>query len=185
MSTWKSIDSLPFSLCLTLFLLLGSFPLQIGLITAVLIGLQSSKALTSKRTEFFRETSSGYNPNAYFLAINIVSTLEAMIQIVLVAFVAAFLREPVASWAVFFVHFLVLVSFFAESTTFGDFLFQLLTQLFVQRIGMGMCFMGTLLPYGCAGRKRDNSGTSFQTEAPSCLVSCFLDLIVSFVVSIS
>jgi hypothetical protein len=85
--------------------------LQIGLITAVLIGLQASKALTSKRTEFFRETSSGYDPNAYFLAVNIVSTLEALIQIVMVAFAAAYLREPVASWMVFFVHFIVLVSF--------------------------------------------------------------------------
>jgi hypothetical protein len=85
--------------------------LQIGLITAVLIGLQASKVLTSKRTEFFRETSSGYDPNAYFLAVNIVSTLEAVIQIAMVAFAAAFLREPVASWMVFFVHFIVLVSF--------------------------------------------------------------------------
>jgi hypothetical protein len=58
--------------------------------------------------EFFREASSGYNINAYFLAVNVLSVLETSIQMILVAFTAGMLREPVASWGSFYVHFLTL-----------------------------------------------------------------------------
>mmetsp|Transcript_31805 Transcript_31805/g.77040 ORF Transcript_31805/g.77040 Transcript_31805/m.77040 type:complete len:1246 (-) Transcript_31805:208-3945(-) len=85
-----------------------TYPLQIGLITAVLVGLQASRILTSKQLEFFRETSSGYDSNAYLLAVNIMATLETSVQIVIVALIAAMLREPVASWGVFFAHFLAM-----------------------------------------------------------------------------
>ena len=54
------------------------YPLQIGLITSILIGLQSGRILTSKQVEFCRESSSGYNTNAYYLAINIIATLESV-----------------------------------------------------------------------------------------------------------
>lgn len=87
---------------------LYSFPLQIGLITAVLVGLQASRILTSKQLEFFRETSSGYDSNAYLLAVNIMATLETSCQILIVALIAAMLREPIASWGVFVVHFLTM-----------------------------------------------------------------------------
>ena len=79
-----------------------------GIIAAVLIGLQATKILTSKRIEFFREASSGYNINAYFVAVNIVSTIEHSIQAVIAAFFAAWLRDPVANWFSIFVHFVLL-----------------------------------------------------------------------------
>jgi hypothetical protein len=60
------------------------FPLKVGIITAVLMGLQSTKVLTNKRIEFFREASSGYNINAYFVAINITATLEHSTQAVII-----------------------------------------------------------------------------------------------------
>lgn len=82
--------------------------MAVGLICAVLIALQVSKALTDKRLEFFREASSGYNINSYFTAVNIVTTIEVTFSMIVVAFVSAWLREPVAYWGSFFVHFIVL-----------------------------------------------------------------------------
>ena len=64
------------------------FPLKVGIISAVLIGLQATKIVTSKRIEFFREASSGYNINAYFVAVNIVASVEHSVQAVIVAFFA-------------------------------------------------------------------------------------------------
>ncbi len=59
---------------------LNSYPLKIGIIVAVLVGLQATRILTSKRIEFFREASSGSDINAYFTAINIVATAEPSVQ---------------------------------------------------------------------------------------------------------
>jgi hypothetical protein len=85
------------------------FPLKVGIIVAVLIGLQATRILTSKRLEFFREASSGYNINAYFVAVHFVSTVEHSTQIIILSFFAAWLRDPVASWWSFFVHFLAMI----------------------------------------------------------------------------
>jgi hypothetical protein len=72
------------------------------------MGLQATRILTDKRLEFFREASSGYNINAYFVAVNIVATIEHSVQIMMVAFIAAWLRDPIANWWSYFVHFLLL-----------------------------------------------------------------------------
>jgi hypothetical protein len=92
----------------TALLSLYSYPMQVGLVVAVLISLQTSKLLTSKQIEFFREASSGYNINAYFIAVNVVATFEVGIESVLVAFAAAMFREPVAEWFSYFAHFVLL-----------------------------------------------------------------------------
>jgi hypothetical protein len=94
--------------CLCLLNCNCRFPLKVGIITAVLMGLQSTKVLTNKRIEFFREASSGYNINAYFVAINITATLEHSTQALIIAFFAAWLREPIANWWSFFIHFIML-----------------------------------------------------------------------------
>eukprot|EP00980_Cylindrotheca_fusiformis_P018928 scaffold6322_cov59-Cylindrotheca_fusiformis.AAC.24 len=93
--------------------------------------------------EFFRETSSGIDPNAYFLAINLVVTTEAIIQMTLVAFVAAFLREPVASWSVFFVHFIVLAWLCVSWALF--FAMIIPAENVTTVIGFFMAFFGMLL----------------------------------------
>lgn len=84
------------------------FPTKIGIIVSVLIALQATKILTSKRIEFFREASSGYDINAFFVAINMTMTVEFSLQISLITFFIVWLREPVASWFSFFVHFLMM-----------------------------------------------------------------------------
>lgn len=58
--------------------------------------------------EFFREAASGYDVNAYYIAVNIVSTIEHSAQIVIAAFFAYWLRNSFATPLAFFVNFLVL-----------------------------------------------------------------------------
>lgn len=83
------------------------YPLKVGIIVAVLTGLQATRITTSKQTEFFREASTN-NMNAYYVAINIVSTVEHSIQIILASFVAFWLRNPWQSWIAYYTHFLLL-----------------------------------------------------------------------------
>ena len=49
---------------------------KLSLVLSLLVALSATKALTAKRVEFFREASSGYDITAYFLAVNVFTTLE-------------------------------------------------------------------------------------------------------------
>lgn len=84
------------------------YPLKVGIILSVLLGLTGTRIVTDHRLEFFREAGSGYNLNAYFLAIIIISTLEHSTQVVIAAFFASWIRNPIASNASYYVHFLLL-----------------------------------------------------------------------------
>ncbi|KAL3921731.1 MAG: hypothetical protein SGILL_002591 [Bacillariaceae sp.] len=84
------------------------YPLKVGIILSVLLGLTATKIVTSKRLEFFREAGSGYNLNAYFWAISILSTVEHSVQVVIAAFFASWIRNPIGSNASYYVHFLLL-----------------------------------------------------------------------------
>lgn len=83
------------------------FPLEVGVIVAILIGLQALKITTTKRVEFFREAATT-DISAYFLAINVVATVEHSIQIVVAAFFVTWLRNPLANWLHYYTHFLLL-----------------------------------------------------------------------------
>lgn len=85
-----------------------TYPLKVGIILSTLMGLTATRVLTSKRLEFFRESGSGYDINAYFAAINVVSTVEHTTQITIASFLAYWIRNPLASAASFFVHFFLL-----------------------------------------------------------------------------
>ena len=82
--------------------------MKVGIILCIIIGLSATNTLTSKRMEFFREAASGYNLNAYFFAINIISTFEHSAQVIIAAFFASWIRNPIASDASYYVHFLLL-----------------------------------------------------------------------------
>lgn len=84
------------------------YPLKVGIILSVLLGLTATKIVTSKRLEFFREAGSGYNLNAYFGAISILSTLEHSTQVIIAAFFASWIRNPIASNVSYYTHFLLL-----------------------------------------------------------------------------
>jgi hypothetical protein len=87
---------------------LVQFSMALGVITAVLLSLMASKAITQYRHEFFREAGSGYSINAYFLAVNITSFLEHSTQMVVAALSAFWFRDSIASFVSYLVHFLAL-----------------------------------------------------------------------------
>ena len=84
------------------------YGLKAGVILAVIVGLTATKPITEKRIEFFREAGSGYDVNAYFLAINIVTTIEHSIQLLLVGATAYWIRDAVSGRASYYVGFLML-----------------------------------------------------------------------------
>jgi len=74
----------------------------------VLVGLTATKILTEKRAEFFREAGSGYNIDAYFVAVNIFSTVEHSIEAMIASMFALWLRNSIAAWYSYYIHFLLL-----------------------------------------------------------------------------
>ena len=85
-----------------------NFATKISTPVCLLTALSSTKALTQKRTEFFRETNSGYSVNAYYLAINLFDTLKVSIKMVVVALFTVFLRNTGASVFATITHFILL-----------------------------------------------------------------------------
>jgi ABC-type multidrug transport system ATPase subunit/Ca2+-binding EF-hand superfamily protein len=81
---------------------------SVGVITGVLVALTAVKAITEKRLEFFREAGSGYDSSAYFLAVNVYTSVEQGLQILLAAVIAQWTRQAIASKAIFYVAFLML-----------------------------------------------------------------------------
>jgi ABC-type enterobactin transport system permease subunit len=84
------------------------YALKTGVITAVLVGLTAAKAITEKRLEFFRESASGYDINAYFAALNITSGIEHSLQAILAASAAFWLRNSLAHWTSYCVSFFMM-----------------------------------------------------------------------------
>ncbi|VEU38252.1 unnamed protein product [Pseudo-nitzschia multistriata] len=84
------------------------YPMKVGIVLCIIVGLTATTNLTSKRMEFFRESGSGYDINAYFFAINIISTIEFSIQVLIAALFATWIRNPIASYISYYIHFLLL-----------------------------------------------------------------------------
>jgi hypothetical protein len=74
---------------------------------AVMIGLTATKTITSKRKEFFREAASGYSTNAYFLAVQVIATIEHTVQVVLCALCAIWLRCSLSHWSSWMIAFVL------------------------------------------------------------------------------
>jgi hypothetical protein len=95
------------------FALLGAtgylrYGVSVAVIGSVLIALTAVKSITEKRLEFFREAGSGYNSNAYFLAVNVFTTIDQGSQMLVAAVVAEWLRHSVSTKINFYVAFLLL-----------------------------------------------------------------------------
>ena len=84
------------------------YGMSVGLVASVLIALTSVKAITEKRLEFFREAGSGYDSNAYLLAVNVSTSIEQGCQILLAAIIAQWTRHSISSVTMFYVSFLLL-----------------------------------------------------------------------------
>mmetsp|Transcript_15252 Transcript_15252/g.18569 ORF Transcript_15252/g.18569 Transcript_15252/m.18569 type:complete len:1068 (+) Transcript_15252:124-3327(+) len=106
----RTIKILPefFKYSLNAFRALSEYGMKMGVILSVLIGLTATKILTSKRVEFFREAKSGYNINAYFLAVNVISTIEQGLQIMMAALVGLWLKNTTTSVWNYLVNYLML-----------------------------------------------------------------------------
>lgn len=84
------------------------YGLKAGVILAVIVGLTATKPITEKRIEFFREAGSGYDVNAYFIAISIVTTVEHSIQLLIVGATAYWIRDSISGRASYYISFLML-----------------------------------------------------------------------------
>lgn len=84
------------------------YGMSVGLVASVLIALTSVKAITEKRLEFFREAGSGYDSNAYLLAVNVCTTIEQGSQILFAAIIAQWTRHSISSVVIFYIAFLLL-----------------------------------------------------------------------------
>jgi len=122
------------------------YALKIGVITSVLLGLSAAKALTNKRLEFFREAGSGYNVNAYFVAINITSLFEHSFQMLIAASCAFWLRDSLTSWLSYFVNFLLLMWMTVSWSLFIPLLVS--PANVVLAVGFFMAFFGLLFSGG-------------------------------------
>lgn len=78
------------------------------MIICILVGLTASSAVSSKRLEFFREAGSGYDSNAYFFAINLLSFIEHSINVVIGTAFATWIRNPIAAYSSHYIHVLLL-----------------------------------------------------------------------------
>ena len=71
------------------------FCLQVGLINSMVIAITASKAITSKKLQFYREAASNYNILAFFIAIAVVSMLEITIFMFACSLVVLFFRSSI------------------------------------------------------------------------------------------
>jgi hypothetical protein len=99
-----------FDTCVDVFdtFVLRRYTNKCGVVVAVLVGLTATKILTEKRSEFFREAGSGYNIDAYFVAVNIIATVEHGTQVLLASLFALWLRNTIATWYQYCISFLML-----------------------------------------------------------------------------
>ena len=81
---------------------------KVSVIIAVLTTLSTAKLLTDKRVEFFREAASGYNINAYFLAVVVFTTCEVTVKMIISSLFSFALRSSAATAGSTVLHFILL-----------------------------------------------------------------------------
>lgn len=85
-----------------------NFTTKTSIVICVLTALSSVKALTQKRIEFFREAGSGYDINAYYLAVNIFDTIRVSIKMVMLGLINLTFRNTAATPAAMLLQFILL-----------------------------------------------------------------------------
>lgn len=85
-----------------------NFATKISLPLCVLTALSSTKMLTEKRSEFYRETTSGYDMNSYYLAINIFDAFKVSIKMIVTGLFVLFLRNTAVSVFATIIQFVLL-----------------------------------------------------------------------------
>lgn len=115
---------------------------KVAVVFALLISLTTTKAVTSSRPQFVRESGSGYNFNAYFCAMNLVVTVEHTFRAIVASLIALCIRNSLALWYTFIVNFLM-ISWISAS---WGLLFALCIQekYLIMAIGVHVVFFGLL-----------------------------------------
>lgn len=78
------------------------YAMMIGIITSVLIGLNASKIITDKKQQFYRESQSGVNVTAYYLAASITATVEQGLIAFIGSIMAYLILVPSTDYIVYF-----------------------------------------------------------------------------------
>jgi len=123
--------------------MLCRFGLKIGVITSILVGLSAAKSITNKRLEFFREAGSGYDVNAYYLSVNIISTIEHSTQMFIAGVCTAWIRASASAWYLYCVQFIMLGWLSVSWALFLPLLVSPANVVLV--VGFFMAFFGLLL----------------------------------------
>ena len=79
-----------------------------GALPSIVIALSTTRYLTDKRRQFFREAASGYSVTAYYIAINIWSTFEVTLKMLLIGTSYYTLRNSAASGGATLISFVLL-----------------------------------------------------------------------------
>lgn len=76
--------------------------------TGVLVGLSATRTMSSKRLQFYKESSNGYDVNSYFWSVNVMSVLEHGVQMLLAGAVSFWIRHPISAWYTYLLNFFLL-----------------------------------------------------------------------------
>jgi len=85
-----------------------SFGGQVSVVLVILIVLSTALVFSEKRTEFFREAASGYDINAYFLAVNVFEMVWMCIKMVLASFWSHWIRNSTSQPGAYALEFVLL-----------------------------------------------------------------------------
>lgn len=84
------------------------FAMKVGVILSVVLGLSAGGNFNDKRLEFFREAASGYDANAYYLALHITTLLEQQVMMLMVSVAIYWMRQSLSKGLSFILNFLLL-----------------------------------------------------------------------------
>ena len=101
----------------------SNYALMVGLILAVLIGLNATKVITSNRLEFFRECQSGTSVTAFFIAASLISTIEQGVTAIAGATLAYTMLMPSTSFLVYLTYFFIISWLAGEINSFNKIYF--------------------------------------------------------------
>ena len=137
-----------------------SYVAGLSIVSSVVIALTASKAITEKQLEFFREAGNGVSISAYFLAVNVHTSLEQGLQVFLGAVVAVWIRSTIATNGVQYLSFLLLAWTSVSWAIFIAIIVEPSNAVLV--IGFFMALMGFL--FGGSNRPNTFSGESLSAR---------------------
>jgi len=181
----EDVDNLPFDEMFKPFQMAAEKDIgnamKVSVICAVLVCLNATKYMSDKCQEQFREASSDYSINAYFTAINITSSIDLLVQMVITGLFAYSIRDPPSLWISFIFNFIMLAWICAS----WGFLFSVIipTKNLVTVSGFFMAFCSLLFGGGIPPLKFEDMYTNTGKAILSGLFAPTRYFIETYVVS--